>query len=1421
MTAINKLNLAIYAESNDDVDADADADADEDEGSSGQLKLERNKKRSEWAKGKTRAQPSENWDDDFLFGSASTESLPLPSKDHTSISSADADSHRQHHKKPVSSNSIQPLLNHSQSSRSVNHNPYSSRQATKPPPSALAYPKRSTKPNAREDSPPLLDKCLNQTLSPQESNSSTPRKRISKSSNVRNPPPPPINCCQSNHYPRASTEAEFTMACHPCLPSSRSPAIRCKAGVFRPPSSAPTSRDPSKEGLAPIYKEQRRVSDHDSPQPMTKENYHHGELRKHLIHSSRPPVSLARKPSTFHKAVSSQDSVPSISDISSNGFRSPSSSLSMTDESRGDWSRSSGDYSARFGERGSGNQSFSTETEFTEPETEIDWQDDTDFDNRSHCSVMIRTSTRGRGTTRISPRQLGAKLNSATSGVGPSVHRPFSHRAVLKPSNVSRPSQAFSPSIVSETEVLFSSSNSRSAVLGVKNSCHLRAPNSSVGSQSTFTSIQTSTSQISQSNLDQGRASAKSSTSSIGYYKSNHSDLSLSSAGSAAIGLSMEAKAFGKNYDTQGQSKASSNAAYPKELLIYQSGSESYDAATSGTETDCASERGRTTDRGNKCDAAAGIPYSSSTARGTPTAVQRSRKQALYSRPSYVNPSSSVSSLSKSMSSSTLSSSQISYEPKLLPDSQMLAGEDERQSRSSFLKKRLKKKKPSLLPLHLNSTEFNGASARLPTVSRKASFAGSLYAYSSPPSGDLAFAVDSEDDGQVQLKTRRRASRSTSPFEIVEKPDLAASAPINTPGRSGLPNRGVCIRSRSTILRASVSGATHSPAERNLPKITAEETAKKFKSRRPLSFTALLSRTPIGAICQPPCAAANSSNDPGTASTPSACSLDEKSGKKPRMKFGHRHAASIGSNPVVYPTDSTSVSTFAHPNFHESLISRMRRLSTRPSNVKRLTPPASPAKKQPSLKDCNRRTSLLSSPPTPSSENQGLLTSLNETLALVSASPTTQQELRCGLSESQSIASDLTLKASNQRTARGRKSSVRASNSPFTPPSDARGGSVNLMRKFTTKSSAKSYISQPNFSDSPDGSIDHSFSSAAFNNGLASSSSRRTFSSKPPKSNPALRRKSRLKCIQNDLYQAPSSEPIPDRDKVHNENCSDTNSLSSISCAISGPLARSNSMGELRIPSRITSQQGRLQAELNQVKEFARGVEELKSMRQTYQKIILATDRLNSQRESISDDSKFDLTDSDTPSDSQLTNLKQSTSTEISMIRDLNRVSPKALNKLYSTIHKIQEEYKEWWTCCNVLIDLGEGSTDPRTRFSPERLRAISCYSANQLKPASASSLASSIKQPVAAENGPSNNQKKHFEILKSMFGPGDGDSSSGQGSCAPRGTGKCLVDDSSDCQSLSEASQKHQTPPRSISPKFSQVVHTPSSWKEAFLLVP
>lgn len=236
-------------------------------------------------------------------------------------------------------------------------------------------------------------------------------------------------------------------------------------------------------------------------------------------------------------------------------------------------------------------------------------------------------------------------------------------------------------------------------------------------------------------------------------------------------------------------------------------------------------------------------------------------------------------------------------------------------------------------------------------------------------------------------------------------------------------------------------------------------------------------------------------------------------------------------------------------------------------------------------------------------------------------------------SQSDSLVSDVTMTAVNAYdTVRARRPSSRTSCSNSSVTSSTQ---PTLARKFSTRSNNKSTINEPDLCRSPtDNRIDHDFSSSS--QGISRLPPKRTLASKPPKSNPALRaraeataqfhdyqikadhyfqpspsqqsiyseasltdyeqsptsppRESRYQYTRDLLNPVPNSEPLPTPMSDVEHETQVANHLAHIG-NMTGPLARSNSMGELRIPSRITSQQGRLQTELNQVKEFARGIE--------------------------------------------------------------------------------------------------------------------------------------------------------------------------------------------------------------------------------------
>ncbi|KAI7959783.1 hypothetical protein MJO29_004851 [Puccinia striiformis f. sp. tritici] len=1346
------LNLSKFVEEDDGEDDD-------------ELELKKNQKRTEWAEGKTRTQPSENWDDDFLFGSVSVsaESLPLPAKQINT------------HKKPGSTQSIRPAP-----SRSYHHQSNSS----------YSRPQQNRQTNTLPPPPPIL-------LPQPSQDSLTPRKtrpsRLEPSSISTHP-----------------TRNSHTSAAH-LFNTARSSPARYRPPLSRPPASAPSSRGQSVDGTSPAA--------------------------HFIIHQSRVPPhhqTLYPRSSKSHQAVSSQDSVPSISDLSSIGFRSPSSSLSMTDDSRGDCSHSSGDHSARFRGNGSGNLSFNTETEFTEPDIELDWTAD-DTDHESHLSQ-----------TTFHNKSQRAQHQHQQSFIPPSYNSPMSpSSAHLQSSSAHNHHQFYqqsNPTSTSTTDLQHVISNSPKQI--AQYPIH-RPPAhaSSMTSHSTSTSTQTSRSKKTFLNNPPATSpSATSSSSSIGYYQSNCSDVSLDSSTdlysnhqhvqpNLVLAQDIRHPRQPPMRNSSCSSSSSNNFDY------YHSGSESYDPATSGTETDGVSDHFTPEDQ---LYHSISSPTSSDHNRNTPTVSQRSRKQALYTRPSYANRSPG-SSLAGSISTSTLNASETSLDSHIAAlcfnnassnSHGAVAAEDEKSNGKNPSRRRFRKKRLSTQHLNKAVGPFSPApdsstTRRSPNLalSHKASAIVPVYPRGGPQSGDLAFAADSDDEDRRQNRPSMIHCQAV-PAESIKNHS-------RTPPRIPLSgSRGLNTRSRSTIIRPHSSMQIRNENKQCVspPDTTSDESSgSMFKAKRPLSFTALFTRgsTP------------NTTNVPPINLPPLEMSHPDQLS---RSRFGHRHSTSV---------DSTSCRLGSPPHSrtsNDSILSRVRRLSSRASREKNVST-TSPTRKRFSLVgDTSSRLSLHHS----SSASSGsiMATPLKAFKAANEKFANALKSSRRQTSQSDSFISDVTLTAlDTSETVRARRTSSRASNSNTSAINNAQ---ISLTRKFSVRSSNKSSVHQPDLCHSPtDHSIDHDFASSS-SQSISRFQQKRTLSSKPPKSNPALRARAEANAqlqdyqmkhtphsslSHQDIYSeslpsdsdlspttsnwgprsqytrgvshpVPNSEPPPTpMSDIEHETHQTSHHLVHIG-SMTAPLTRSNSMGELRIPSRITSQQGRLQTELNQVKEFARGIEELKAMRRTYRKMIRATHRSRvDQSFVITDDSDGNSTDSDSELQKDLEPLpdrEHQAEEERSIVIKPNQVSPRALDRLYSTIQRIQEEYKEWWTCCNVLIELGEGSTDPRTKFTAEQVREITAYSQGPLQ-----QVLEPAQQPSTTMSSPESEHgsHKHFEILRSMFGPGGEEGTtppiesnhtlSPSASLSPSST---RTSPEISCSGLSPESLRCQTPPMSRS---------------------
>jgi hypothetical protein len=399
--------------------------------------------------------------------------------------------------------------------------------------------------------------------------------------------------------------------------------------------------------------------------------------------------------------------------------------------------------------------------------------------------------------------------------------------------------------------------------------------NTSLASQSISTSTSTQTHRSRKTFLNNPTTtspSATSSASSIGYYKSNRSDASLNSPSALYtthqhinpnLVSSQDPRHQPRQHPIRTSSCSSSNS---NNFGYYHSGSESYDPATSGAETDALSDQ---LNHDEELYQSISSTPSFDPNRNTPTVSQRSRKQALYSRPSCASPSPG-SSLAGSISTSTLNASEAGLETRIeglcLTNTmtnnpgnvEQPVVSDERLTGRNPSRRRIRRKKPSSLLLNKVASSLSGGAdnstlrrSPVSALSHRASTIVSANPHECPQPGDLAFAADSEDE-ECRQNRSSIARRQAHPNGMLKNED-----PPSSPTAHRIPlaaNRGLSTRSRSNINRSQTSAQVTNENKQCLspPDTTSDEgSGKIFKPKRPLSFTALFSRSNANAACPP------------------------------------------------------------------------------------------------------------------------------------------------------------------------------------------------------------------------------------------------------------------------------------------------------------------------------------------------------------------------------------------------------------------------------------------------------------------------------------------------------------------------------------------------------------------------------------------
>ncbi|KAF8181179.1 hypothetical protein K438DRAFT_2021191 [Mycena galopus ATCC 62051] len=152
-------------------------------------------------------------------------------------------------------------------------------------------------------------------------------------------------------------------------------------------------------------------------------------------------------------------------------------------------------------------------------------------------------------------------------------------------------------------------------------------------------------------------------------------------------------------------------------------------------------------------------------------------------------------------------------------------------------------------------------------------------------------------------------------------------------------------------------------------------------------------------------------------------------------------------------------------------------------------------------------------------------------------------------------------------------------------------------------------------------------------------------------------------------------------------------SSSPLGAAGTGTMRR-NSLGDLKIPARISQAQVGLRRDLGMVREFARNVEELKELQGTYQSLVLEVQGILDMHVLHPSQLKEKEEKEKEPSRTSPTFFKRHRSnTSTSGPSSPNIQQQQAYKQLASAFYTINSKYRISWECAELLIELGGGGS--------------------------------------------------------------------------------------------------------------------------------
>ncbi|KAJ6462471.1 hypothetical protein C8R45DRAFT_1080599 [Mycena sanguinolenta] len=165
---------------------------------------------------------------------------------------------------------------------------------------------------------------------------------------------------------------------------------------------------------------------------------------------------------------------------------------------------------------------------------------------------------------------------------------------------------------------------------------------------------------------------------------------------------------------------------------------------------------------------------------------------------------------------------------------------------------------------------------------------------------------------------------------------------------------------------------------------------------------------------------------------------------------------------------------------------------------------------------------------------------------------------------------------------------------------------------------------------------------------------------------------------------------------------------------------RRNSLGDLKIPARISQAQVGLRRDLGMVREFARNVEELKELQNTYQALVLEVQGILDMHVLHPPPAKEkEEKEVARSSPTFFKRHRSNTSSSNPHSPTIQQTQQQAYKQLASAFYTINSKYRISWECAELLIELGGGgggTSPPSTSTSAPAMQQSSVGGSDGLK---------------------------------------------------------------------------------------------------------